>query len=275
MSKKKVKANDNWCGKILRVWSACKSHLLGKMLIAFAVLLLSGVLNSLFKGFYDSCGVVISNASVGFFKKFVDLYYVVSAKAELSDGANEAVWIVYCLLIVAMWSLRDVFKWIAVDKSHSFLQAAIDNGVRIDKASKNPEAITEEVHDINSLRKSNRKLQELCEKDVAKYTKQYWGMTCVVGFMTAVFVFGLSLTRFAYATLKDYRHSVTAIRPFITEQEYHMLNRQWVLMKSKADYQNILKMLADYAKRCNVLNERGKSHAGESDETGCVHESVK
>ena len=275
MSKKKAKAHNNWHGKLSRVWSICKSHFFGKMLIAVAVLFLSGILNSLFKGFYDSCGVVINNASVGFFRKLVDLYYVVSAKAELTDGANETVWFVYCLLIAAMWILRDAFKWMAVDKSKSFLQAAIDNGVKIDEVSKGPEARTEEVYDINRLRKSNRELQKLCEKDVAKYTKQYWGMTCVVALMTILFVFTLSLTRFAYATLKDYRHSVTAIRPFITEQEYHMLNRQWVLMKSKADYQNVLKMLADYAKRCNALNERAKSLAGESDETGCVHESAK
>ena len=101
MSKKKVKKNEGWYGKLCQMMS--NHNIVRKWLIGIVMLFLCGIFNSFFSGFYDSCSIVIGNASVGFFRKFVDLYYVASARAELTDGSNEITWFVYCFLIAAMW----------------------------------------------------------------------------------------------------------------------------------------------------------------------------
>ena len=273
MSKKKVKKNDGWYGKLCQMMS--NHNIVRKGLIGIVMLFLCGIFNSFFTGFYDSCSVVIGNASVGFFKKFVDLYYVASARAELTDGSNEIIWFVYVFLIAAMWILRDVFKWISVDKSKSILQKAVDIGTAIDSMGKESKREEKEGCGASDLKKINRKLQDLCEKDVVKYTKQYRRMTVVVLIMTGLFVFSLSLTRFAYDTLKDYKHSVAVIRPYITDQEYYMLNRQWVLMKSKTDFQNVVKTMAEYAKRAEASAEQSKSPKDQNEMTGQEQTKIK
>ena len=273
MGKKKVKKNDGWYGKLCQMMSS--HNIVRKGLIGIVMLFLCGVFNSFFSGFYDSCSVVIGNASVGFFRKFVDLYYVASARAELTDGSNEIIWFVYLFLIAAMWILRDVFKWISVDKSKSILQKAVDIGTAIDSMGKESKREEKEGCSVSDLRKENRRLQDLCEKEVVKCTKQYRRMTWVIVVMTVLFVFTLSLTRFAYDTLKDYRHSVAVVRPYITDQEYYMLNRQWVLMKSKTDFQNVVKTMAEYAKRAEASAEQSNTLKDQNEVTGQTHSNAK
>lgn len=273
MGKKKVKKNDGWYGKLCQMMS--NHNIVRKGLIGIVMLFLCGIFNSFFSGFYDSCSIVIGNASVGFFRKFVDLYYVASARADLTDGSNEIILLVYFFLIATMWILRDVYKWISVDKFKRFLQEAVDIGTAIDSMGKESKREEKEVYSVSELRKKNRKLQDLCEKDVIKYTKQHRRMTWGILAMTVLFIFILSLTRFAHDTLKDYKHSVTAIRPYITDLEYYMLNRQWVLMKSKADYQNIVKMIAEYAKRAEASAEQSNTLKDQNEVTGQTHSNAK
>ena len=273
MSKKKVKKNEGWYGKLCQMMS--NHNIVRKWLIGIVMLFLCGIFNSFFSGFYDSCSIVIGNASVGFFRKFVDLYYVASARAELTDGSNEITWFVYCFLIAAMWILRDVFKWISVDKSKSILQKAVDIGTAIDSRGKESKMEEKEGCGVSDLKKINRKLQDLCEKDVIQYTKQHRRMTWGILGMTVLSIFALSLTRFAYATLKDYRYSVAVIRPYITDQEYYMLNRQWVLMKSKMDFQNVVKTMAEYAKRAEASAEQSKSPKDHNEMTGQEQTKIK
>ena len=273
MSKKKVKKNEGWYGKLCHMMSS--HNIVKKGLIGIGMLFICGIFNSFFTGFYDSCSVVIGNASVGFFKKFVDLYYVASARAELTDGSNEIIWFVYVFLIAAMWILRDVFKWISVDKFKSILQDVVDIGAAIDNMGSESKRDVNESSSVSDLKKKNRRLQDLCEKEVVKCTKQYRRMTWVIVVMTVLFVFTLSLTRFAYDTLKDYRHSVVVIRPYITDQEYYMLNRQWVLMKSKTDFQNVVKTMAEYAKRAEASAEQSKSSKDQNGMTGQEQTKIK
>ena len=273
MSKKKVKKNEGWYGKLCQMMSS--HNIVRKGLIGIVMLFLCGIFNSFFSGFYDSCSIVIGNASVGFFRKFVDLYYVASARAELTDGSNEIILLVYCFLIAALWILRDVFKWISVDKSKSSLQKAVDIGTAIDNMGMESKREEKEDYSVNDLKKINRRLQDLCEKDIIKYTKQHRRMTWGILGMTVLVIFGLSLTRFAYATLKDYKYSVAVIRPYITDQECHMLNRRWVLMKSKTDFQNIVKIMAEYAKRAEASAEQSKSPKDQNEMTGQEQTKIK
>lgn len=56
----------------------------------------------------------------------------------------------------------------------------------------------------------------------------------------------------AYALVKGYRQNVVRIRPFITDAEYHHLNRTWVMMKSRRDYKAIKAKIAEYEKRAET-----------------------
>lgn len=56
----------------------------------------------------------------------------------------------------------------------------------------------------------------------------------------------------SYYWSRQFQKECTALRPFISDNEYHKLNRQWVTMTSRADYLAIKQQLAEYNKRIDL-----------------------
>lgn len=250
MGKKKSKNQETqsvweW---ICKTWYAYKAKPFWAILMAVGMFLGTGILNSFFGNFFDSCSQVMNNASIGFWKKSVDLYYVMSAKAELTDASLE-VFVIFCTMLIGLvWILRGIFMS-SIDDLKRTLEDIIKTGSEIDSVNGD----TDEGIDWKVKRKElitrNRELRNTCETNIVKCRKEYRQITVVVACITIIFLLNISLTVFAYNKVKDFRQSVSAIRPFITDSEFYALNRQWVLMTSKADYEKILETLTEYAKR--------------------------
>ena len=263
MGKKKTKKQEDqsfWAW-VCKTWATYKAKPLWAILITVVVFLVTGILNSFLGNFFDACGQVMNNASVGFWKKFVDLYYVMSAKAELTDASLEVFVILYAMLIGVVWILRGIFMS-SIDDWKRILEDIIKTGNEIDSANEYADEVVDWKVKREELITQNRVLRNRCEKNIVKSRKEYRRMTVVVTIITIVFVLNISLTVFAYNKVKDFRQSVSAIRPFITDSEFYVLNRQWVLMTSKADYEKIIETLTEYAKRGAKQSDENKVDLG-------------
>ena len=250
MDKKKTKKQEDqsFCAWVCKTWATYKAKPLWAILITGGVFVVTGILNSFLGNFFDSCSQVMNNASVGFWKKFVDLYYVMSAKAELTDASLEVFVILYAMLIWVVWILRGIFKS-SIEDSKRILEDIIKNENKIGGANGDTDEVVDWKVKREELTTQNRQLRNRCEKNIVKSLKEYRRMTVVVTIITIVFILNISLTVFAYNKVKDFRQSVSAIRPFITDSELYVLNRQWVLMTSRADYEKIIETLSEYARR--------------------------
>jgi len=250
MGKKKSKNQEvqgawEW---ICKTWYAYKAKPFWAILMTVGIFLCTGILNSFLGNFFDSCSKVMNNASIGFWKKSVDLYYVMSAKTELTDASLEVFVIICTMLIGLVWILRGIFMS-SIDDLKRTLEDIIKTGSEIDSANKDTDGSVNWEVKQKELITRNKQLRNTCETNIVKCRKEYRRMTVVVACITMVLLLNISLTVFAYNKVKDFRQSVSAIRPFITDSEFYALNRQWVLMTSKADYEKIIETLTEYAKR--------------------------
>ena len=238
---------------VCRIFSTCKANPIGSAIIAIFLFFFAGIFNSLFGNFFTSCSEVMSNASVGFWRKLVDLYYAIAAKAELTDASKDAACIFYCLLIGALWLTRGSFKIFGIDRMKDIFHEASRNLAKIDNAECNHHDEGENLeHSLQQVRKSCKNLVEDCKKMIASYEQQFRWITFAVAAASKFVAFDLTLKISSYEKIKDFKKSVAVIRPYITDLEYHVLNQKWVLMNSKTDYKNILDMLQAYAKRSDA-----------------------
>ena len=79
--------------------------------------------------------------------------------------------------------------------------------------------------------------------------------------MTVIGVYVITLSLISYGLLKQGRLNIIRVRPFISELEYHQLNRQWVMMKSKADYLAFKQQIEEYNQRAEMDEADGESRA--------------
>ena len=191
-------------------------------------------------GFYDTWTIAVKHASKGFWGLFIDIYYVSASTAELTDNASGIVMMYTFLFAVGFWIF---IKFL--DSEHRRLSRELDSVSRKDANPGKGDVMSE----LSALEKAaGQSLKNLKER-ATKMKKEIRGTKWLFG-VTAVFMFyGLSLREISYDLVKTFRHAVVEVRPFITEAEYHRLNRQWVLMKSREDYRAIQKQIAEYKKR--------------------------
>ena len=200
----------------------------------------AGWITNLCSGFYDAWNIAVKNASKGFGELFIDTYYVSASTTELTDNASGIVMMYAFLFAVGFW-----FFIKFLDSEHRRLSGELDSLPRKDANSGKGNAMS----DLSDLEKeAGRRLKNLKER-AARLKKELRG-TKWLFWITVVFMFyGLSLREIAYDLVKSFRHSVVEVRPFITDEEFHRLNRSWVLMKSRDDYRAIQKQIAEYKKR--------------------------
>ena len=257
--KKKQKPEESqgmWAG-IKRIWVACKANPLGALVIALGSLLLVGILNSFFGNFYDSCSKAMGNASVGFWHKFVDLYYINAAKAELTDVAVTIYSTFFSFIVVALWAAISLLKF---DDERLKRDLRELDDIEEDIAAEARMATTNPTENLvaldklrqkksSELRKRTKDLRDKLLKDLKQSSKNCFWRNLLCLLITLVVVFQVSIDLVAYNSLKQYRHRVAAIRPFVTAIEHQTLDRQWILMRSKLDYQKIMEKLKAYEKR--------------------------
>ena len=257
--KRKQKPEESqglWAG-IKRIWGALKANPLGALVIALGSLLLVGILNSFLGIFYDSCSKAMGNASVGFWHKFVDLYYINAAKAELTDVAETIYSTMFSFIIAALWAVMSLLKF-DIERLKRDLRELDDIEEDIEAEAKM--ATTSPTDNVvaleklrqkksSELRKRTKDLRDKLSKDLKQSSKNRFWCNLLCFLITLVVVLQVSFDLVAYNSLKKYKHRVSAIRPFVTAIEHQTLDRQWILMRSKLDHQKIMEKLEVYEKR--------------------------
>lgn len=234
-----------------------RSNWIGYFLFAVLTFMLAGIGNSLFGNFFSACAKVITNASDGFWRKFVDLYFAYAARSSKLDFMQTVSVMFYGLWLCAMVSLPKLFK----ELSMSSLEKSL---AKYDEFEQEADGIGSpsvcEMVDIEQRRKA---LKARIHKDKAelqeqiKSSKRSWRRSCVFAiFVALAALFSLSLDLVSYSLHRSFDRRTLEIRPGITDKEYYELGRQWVLMRSRSDYEAIGVKLDAYNKR--LLQQESK-----------------
>ena len=162
---------------------------------------------------------VIKSSSNGVCHKLVDAFFAASSCENLFDGSSkleiDGVWMgVLMVLMCGLFGfIRDALK-------------RLDNILEIV-----PENDKDSIETIQS------------EKRTIKRVK-----TGVLVFLPVIIIF-LVLNVFQQTLLRDQRRAIIRVRPFITDSEYHHLNRQWTKIRSLDDYRAFHRKVSEYSHR--------------------------
>lgn len=199
-----------------------------------------GIATQLFGGIFSAWAIAIKNASKGFLHKFADTYFIQAATTELTDSASSFSLIVGIMALSGLWFLLKAVK-LHIDQTEKDIAEISDY---------KPASSLSDMVDHLSKQTEERKQRAWSLKKEIDNERKWLKTTKVLFWILVCFdVYAISGDTVAYALVKGYRQDVVKIRPFISDSEYHHLNRQWVLMKSREDYRAIQKQIAEYKKR--------------------------
>ena len=267
--KQKTEASQGvWAG-VMRIWGSCKANPLGALVIALGSIVLVGILNSLLANFYDSCSKAMGNASVGFWRKFVDIYYISAAKAELTDAAVEIYTVMQFIFIGVLWAALSLLRSNVAELNCTLseLDEIEKNITREEKESavnNKEQCITSNIFEktnVSELLERIRRLREKLFVELETFKKNNFWQGFFAILFTVVIFFLVTIENLSYLKLKQYRRCVTAIRPFITAVEHQTLDRQWILMRSKSDHQKIIEKIKVYEKRADDRTKEDAVHS--------------
>lgn len=234
MSKRKTRQNKG-------IQSSFLNQIKGPRTFLWALgFIFTGVATSLFTSIFDTWAIAIKNASKGFLRKYVDTYVIRAAGTELTDGVPSISLLLFILFWVGIW----IFVKSLETEQHRIEKelGKLDRDVDNDKKS-----------NVNFMIKESENLcrQQLLElkqnfgrtKKELKWIKWLYSILAVFSF------YAWTLQKVSYDLVKIYRHDIIRVRPFMTDSEFHQLNRQWVMMKSRRDYKTIKAIISEYEKR--------------------------
>ena len=204
---------------------------------------IAGVATSLFTDIFKTWAIAIKNASSGFFHKFADTYVISAASAELSDGAFGLSSIFGILFLFAIWFFLKAISMDIEQSSQEILDIS-DYGNALE--NQDVAKLTAKLIETDKARisKLKRKIQD--NRFFLRVARiLFW-------FMAISSVYGITRNEVSYALLKGFRRDVVRVRPYISDPEYYILNRQWVMMKSCEDYKAITEIIAEYEKRAET-----------------------
>lgn len=246
--KKRNRNNITTSLGVKRIYDSCKANPLGAFVITLSMMLFTGIVNSMFVDFYDSCSKAMRNASVGFWQKLVDLYYIYSARVDTTDVLLEMIFLHYGFFVIVIWTLLIVLNN-KIREMRCLYQEIVDNCREVGFTKSAEMERIECKGCYNEGRTKRRQLRIECGRRIKLSVRYRLIIVIMTTLMTLIIAFKFSLTMFANGRFKMFNLNILATRPFMTDMEYYRLKQQWVLMTSKADYEKILKTLQKYSKR--------------------------
>ena len=264
MGKKKKRSHEKPSGKkqagiatsIKNVCATVKSNPLGATVITLIVFILAGIANATFIGFFNTCAVAIKSTSRSAFQKICDVYYIGAAKVEPSD-----IGIFPWLFSIELFILLIWYSQLKANELVDKAEANLEEVQKIEKEiadNQSAEADLKTPANVASLTHRTDNIKRIIQKKMPtlrRIKRVCWFISIL---STLMIFYAFSSTLVSYRMAKRYRHSVVEVRPFISDAEYHHLNRQWVLMKSREDYRAIRKQIADYKKRSDSDDKSGE-----------------
>lgn len=208
---------EGFLTKTIRIISWIFGVILGSV-ISFLVICLGG-------DRLRALATVIKSTSNGFCHKLVDAFFAASSCENLFDGASrleiDGVWM--GALMVLMCGLFG-FIHDALKRLDSLLEIV-------------PEDDKDSIATIQS------------EKRTIKRVK-----AGVLIFLPVIIVC-LVLNVSQQTLLRDQRRAIIRVRPFISDSEYHHLNRQWTMIRSQDDYRAFHRKVSEYSRRTDEAED--------------------
>ena len=242
---------------IRNVCVAINNNLAGGMILATLLFFLAGVANAVFGGFFNSCGIAIKNSSRSLLQMIVDIYYISAAKFEPTD-IGLFPWLLSVELFLG-------FIWYSQLTANQLVAKMEQNLEEIKKLETgvNPTEVSDcsrkASNEDSSSKDQIKKLKFTIQKRLPTIKSLRCANLVIVVLTSATILYSISSMMFSFRMVKRFHRSVAEIRPFLSECEFHHLNRKWVTMKSQEDYKAIRILISEYEKRAEHDSEdRGR-----------------
>lgn len=235
---------------IANIKNACstmRNNLLGGILFMVFLFFLTGIANAIFGGFFTVCGIAIKDSSLSIIQKIVNIYYISAAKFELTDIALFP-WLASVEFFICFIWYSHLQTSYRVSTMKQILEEIQELEKDIDQSDSSASQQKNE-NDVNSLKERIKDLKRRIRKRLPIVKTLKWISLVLVLFASITMLFDFSSTIVSFGMVKRFHRSVVAIRPFISDSEYHHLNRKWVTMKSRDDFKAIKQQISEYLRR--------------------------
>ncbi len=213
------------------------------------IIIITGVANAIFGNLFYICGIAIKGSSRSLLQKFFDVYYISASRFEVADMGIFP-WMMSCELcfFIALYGCRR-----ANDRIGDLEQYLEETKLMEMKISENDggKGSTNEHVNKREIKERITKLRNTITKHLSRAKIIKWIILILATVSMSTLIFDCTLTLSSYSKVKLFHKSVTSVRPFISENEFYNLNRQWVMMKSCRDYKAIKAKIAEYEKRAD------------------------
>lgn len=205
-----------------------------KTFVSFMAL---GVATNLFGGLFNLWGIAIRNASKGFLRKLCDTYIIRAATTELSDSASGFVMVVSFALLFFLWLFEKFLVLVFNQRKADFVKiTSSDSSGQMSHKRENADEL---------MAKYISKMKKQIDKDKRELIIWKWLFRLICIFV----LYTLSLYEISYALVKGHRQDMIKVRPFITDAEFYMVEREWVMMKSLDDYKALYRKISEFEGR--------------------------
>ena len=222
-------------------------HWLWELFTWLLGLIAGGLLTSFFPGVNEALKTTIENTSITLGQKFLDFRYASAARCNVSDLSMLAsCWVTY-MFVVLLWMLlaRTIRH---VRDTESNLEARKDKASLLDKIKSAPQAARAEI-DLKAIQaENNRKIKYL--GNILPRNRMVFKVQLYVTVIGSIYMILIMLLLVdSHFLLTSFQRKCTMIRPYITENEFNILNQRWVLIESESDYLALVKQIVEYAER--------------------------
>lgn len=240
------KKSSEWRKNMRRIIKLHKENPLVFAAWGLFMFMFLGVANSVCASFFDLCSNVFCSTTKGLWHSVVDVYYASAAKTDMSELVTLPALVVLYLLLLLPWysaaMLKRLLKKMEVDMS--------------DAAASKERMIKNEQEDKDDLRKLKARIKRV------KRRLAWIRVLNVV--MSIALIFSASLRFYGRKKLHDFDLKLAEAGPWITDAELKLLKRDWVVMKSRADYLKLIGKIDAYLKSSDnmrqgsTINEEGE-----------------
>ena len=257
MSKRRIsRVRQGARGKPTAILEKLKENWTGYIVSGVIGFLILGVSNALFNDTFAACAVAIKGSSVGFVRKWIDVYYICAAKASSIDFIQNVVGWWCALLFMSPFVILDFVKmkiWRELDSAineYDDYERKADNILNHQGGEQENLSITEQHEQLKEDIKLGRQKVEESRRwfrgKIFVVKLIAWGAVILVCFVYSFDLIACSL-------LRGYHNKVREIRPLISNAEFFDLDCRWVKMKSRNDYREIMALIDGYSERTNSV----------------------
>lgn len=235
-----------------KAWHTLKENPVISLAIAALLYCLKEVLSVALHPLFSSMGIALQNTSLNAWQKWSSMKYISAASYNLTDFFVGPALLVTFAFLTWLWHSQ-----IQTAKVHRDLKNDLAaNLMRENRLNRLASATTprDSQKELYQLRDENAKERQKLEKDlrVVRILKRVGGILAVT--CTVLLISSVSFSLSVYKFTSQFHRECDLLRPYMSDDDYHRLIRQWTMMTSRADYLAIEKQLAKIRDRIELYD---------------------